>query len=67
MARLNTGYARGFNLRHHRSEYLFQNRFKSRIVRDDADLVGLVVWVLRNPLEARLVSASLLNRRHLGV
>jgi REP element-mobilizing transposase RayT len=57
MARLNTGYARGFNLRHGRSGYLFQNRFKSRIVRDEADLIGLVVYVLRNPLEARLVSS----------
>jgi REP element-mobilizing transposase RayT len=59
MARLNTGYARGFNLRHRRSGYLFQNRFKSRIVRDDADLVGLIVYVLRNPLEADLVSSPL--------
>jgi REP element-mobilizing transposase RayT len=57
MARLNTGYARSFNLRHRRSGYLFQNRFKSRIVCDDADLTGLVVYVLRNPLEARLVSS----------
>jgi len=57
MARLNTGYARGFNLRHRRSGYLFQNRFKSRIVCDEADLIGLVVYVLRNPLEARLVSS----------
>jgi REP element-mobilizing transposase RayT len=57
MARLNTGYARGFNLRHRRSGYLFQNRFKSRIVCDDADLTGLVVYVLRNPLEARLVDS----------
>ena len=57
MARLNTGYARGFNLRHGRSGYLFQNRFKSRIVCDEADLVGLVVYVLRNPLEAQLVSS----------
>ncbi|MBW1684764.1 MAG: transposase [Deltaproteobacteria bacterium] len=58
MARLNTGYARGFNLRHRRSGYVFQNRFKSRIVCDDADLIGLVAYVLRNPLEARLVSSS---------
>jgi REP element-mobilizing transposase RayT len=57
MARLNTGYARGYNLRHRRSGYLFQNRFKSRIVCDDADLIGLIVYVLRNPLEARLVSS----------
>ncbi len=58
MARLNTGYARGFNRRHRRSGYLFQNRFKSRIVCDDADLIGLVAYVLRNPLEARLVRSA---------
>jgi REP element-mobilizing transposase RayT len=55
MARLNTGYARGFNLRHDRSGYLFQNRFQSRIVCDDADLMSLVVYVYRNPLKACLV------------
>jgi len=57
MARLNTGYARGFNVRHARSGYLFQNRFKSRMVCDEADLMGVVVYVLRNPLEARLVGS----------
>jgi REP element-mobilizing transposase RayT len=55
MARLNTGYARSFNLRHERSGYLFQNRFKSRIVRDDADLLNLIHYVHANPLKARLV------------
>jgi len=55
MARLNTGYARSFNLRHERSGYLFQNRFKSRIVRDDADLLNLIRYVHTNPLKARLV------------
>ncbi|MBW2245430.1 MAG: transposase [Deltaproteobacteria bacterium] len=56
MARLNTGYARRFNIRHDRCGYLFQNRFKSRVVRDEADLQGLVRYVLRNPLDARLVT-----------
>jgi len=55
MARLNTGYARSFNLRHDRVGYLFQNRFKSRLVEDEADLIGLVTYVLRNPLVANLV------------
>ncbi len=55
MARLNTGYARSFNLRHRRSGYLFQNRFKSRIVHDDADLLNLIRYVHMNPLKARLV------------
>jgi putative transposase len=57
MARLNTGYAKGFNQRHRRSGYLFQNRFRSRIIGDDADLLGVVLYVLRNPLEPGLVSS----------
>jgi hypothetical protein len=34
--------------------HLFQNRFRSRRAVDDADLVGLVLYVCRNPLEAGL-------------
>jgi REP element-mobilizing transposase RayT len=56
MARLGTGYARRFNERHDRVGHLFQNRFRSRCVVDDADLVGLVLYVTRNPLEAGLVA-----------
>ena len=56
MARLGTGYARYFNERHGRVGHLFQNRFRSRRVADDADLMGLVLYVVRNPLEAGLVS-----------
>jgi putative transposase len=55
MARLGTGYARRFNERHERVGHLFQNRFRSRRVGDDADLMGLVLYVARNPLEAGLV------------
>ena len=54
MARLNTGYARSFNLRYDRVGYLFQNRFRSRLVEDEADLIGLVAYVIRNPLVANL-------------
>lgn len=51
VARLATGYAGWFNRRHDRVGHLFQNRFRSRRVVDDADLVGLVLYVLRNPVE----------------
>ena len=57
MARLNTGYARGFNLRHARKGYLFQNRFRSRLVEDDRDLMRLVLYVHSNPLAAGLVGS----------
>lgn len=55
MARLNTGYARSFNLRHERAGYLFQNRFRSRLVGDDADLRILVRYVHLNPVKGQLV------------
>jgi REP element-mobilizing transposase RayT len=55
MARLGTGYARRFNERHERSGHLFQNRFRSRVVEADRDLLGVVLYVHRNPLEAGLV------------
>jgi REP element-mobilizing transposase RayT len=56
MARLGTGYARYFNARHDRVGHLFQNRFRSRRAVDDVDLIGLVLYVCRNPLEAGLAS-----------
>jgi REP element-mobilizing transposase RayT len=56
MARLGTGYARRFNERHGRVGHLFQNRFRSRRAVGDADLMGLVLYVVRNPLEAGRVA-----------
>jgi REP element-mobilizing transposase RayT len=56
MKRLNTGYACTFNLRHGRRGYLFQNRFKSRLVGGDDDLVGVIRYVHLNPLKAGVVS-----------
>ena len=55
MARLNTGYARTFNLRHRRQGFLFQNRFRSRIVASEADLLAVIAYICRNPLEAGMV------------
>jgi REP element-mobilizing transposase RayT len=57
MARLETGYARSFNLRHQRAGYLFQNRFRSRIVSGDADLLAVVGYLYRNPLAAGIVAS----------
>lgn len=51
MARINTGYALRFNRKHDRVGFLFQNRFGSRIVDDDADLIAVVRYVCRNPLK----------------
>lgn len=57
MARLNTGYARAFNLRHQRQGYLFQNRFRSRIIKSETDLLSVIVYICRNPLKAGIVSS----------
>jgi REP element-mobilizing transposase RayT len=56
MARLNTGYASYFNRRHDRVGHLFQNRYRSIPVLDDAYLRTLLRYVHRNPLRAALVS-----------
>ena len=55
MRRIHTGFAVRFNLVYQRSGYLFQSRFGSSLVRDDAGLRRVIRYVLRNPLEAGLV------------
>jgi len=55
MARLGTGYVRRFNRRHDRVGHLFQNRFKSRAIRDDADLRGVLRYIHLNPIKHGLV------------
>jgi REP element-mobilizing transposase RayT len=57
MRRLNTGYAVRFNRVYERRGYVFQNRFRSRIVTGDADLIGLIRYVHLNPLEGGLVAS----------
>jgi REP element-mobilizing transposase RayT len=48
-------YTRRFNNRHARSGHLFQGRFKSLIVENDAYLVRLSCYIHRNPLRAGIV------------
>lgn len=55
MRRLNTGFAVRFNRLYERRGYVFQNRFRSRIVTGDDDLIGLIRYVHLNPLEGGLV------------
>jgi len=57
MHRLGTGYSLHFNRRHDRVGHLVQNRFRSRPARDDADAMGLIRYVHRNPLRAQLVDS----------
>lgn len=55
MRRLNTGFAVRFNQRHERVGYLFQNRFKSRLVGENEDLRALIRYLQLNPLRGGLV------------
>jgi len=48
-------YTRRFNNRHFRSGHLFQGRFKSIIVQNDAYLMRLSCYIHRNPLRAGIV------------
>jgi len=52
---LGVTYTRRFNLRHFRSGHLFQGRFKSLIVQNDAYLMRLSCYIHRNPLRAGIV------------
>lgn len=58
MARLNGPFAQGFNRKRGRVGHLFQDRFVSRVVRDDTDLVALIKYVLFNPVRHRIVPPS---------
>ncbi|MCK4530642.1 MAG: transposase [Candidatus Marinimicrobia bacterium] len=52
---IGTTYTRRFNLRHGESGHLFQGRFKSIIVENDAYLSQLSYYIHRNPLRAGIV------------
>lgn len=55
MRRLLTGYAVTFNLRHHRSGHLYQNRYKSIVCDEEEYLLELVRYIHLNPVRAGLV------------
>ena len=57
MQRLNTGFAIRFNRRNGRRGYVMMDRFQSRIVEGDADLINLVRYVHCNPLAAGMVES----------
>lgn len=56
MRRLLTGYAINFNLLHHRSGHVFQNRYKSIVCEEETYLLELIRYIHLNPLRAKLVS-----------
>ena len=50
-----TTYTQRFNRRHYRSGHLFQGRYKSLIVQNDAYLLQLSYYIHRNPVRAGIV------------
>ena len=50
-----TSYTRKFNLNNHTGGHLFQGRFKSIIIENDAYLLRLSCYIHRNPLRAGIV------------
>jgi REP element-mobilizing transposase RayT len=52
---IGVSYTRRFNNRHSRSGHLFQGRFKSIVVENDAYVVELSCYIHRNPLRAGIV------------
>ena len=63
MRRFLTGYAVFYNRRHDRHGHLFQNRYKSIVVEEDAYFQELVRYIHLNPLRAGIIdSISKLER-----
>ena len=58
MKRLGVGYARYFNATHSRTGHLFQERFKSEPVDDDAYLMTVVRYIHANPVGIECRSAG---------
>ncbi|MDP2646349.1 MAG: transposase [Desulfobacterales bacterium] len=52
---LGTTYTRKFNIKNDRGGHLFQGRFKSIIIENDAYLLQLSCYIHRNPLRAGIV------------
>ena len=58
MRHLNGVFTQRFNERHGRVGHLFQGRYKAPLVDHDAYLLGLVRYILLNPVRAGLVGAA---------
>lgn len=56
MQYLNGGYARRINSRYGRTGHVFRNRFWSKFIDNDAQLLATVRYVVRNPVRAGLCS-----------
>jgi REP element-mobilizing transposase RayT len=55
--RLNSRYAQWWNWRHDRSGHVFQSRFNSQVIQDDAYLLNVCRYIVLNPVRARVVGS----------
>lgn len=55
MHRLNASYAYYFNWKYERSGHVFQNRFKSENVEDEAYLMAVLRYIHNNPVKAGMI------------
>jgi len=55
MRQINMNYAIYFNKKNRRSGHLWQGRFKSWYVTDDAYLYTLILYIEQNPVKAKIV------------
>jgi REP element-mobilizing transposase RayT len=67
---LATRYAQWFNKKYQRSGHLFQNRYRSEAVQDDAYLLTVISYIHQNPVKAGLCDKPQdyrwSSRHHLG-
>ncbi len=52
--RLGPKYVRWYNWKYDRTGYLFQGRFKSEAIKDDAHFLAILRYIYQNPVKARL-------------
>lgn len=58
MKRIGTSYARWFNRRHNRVGHVFQDRFRSENIEDDAYLKTVIRYIHQNPVKAGMISKA---------
>jgi hypothetical protein len=56
MKKIGTSYAYWYNWQHNRKGHLFQDRYKSEAVEDDAYFLTMLRYIHQNPVKARLTN-----------
>lgn len=58
MKRIGVSYATYFNKKYNRVGHVFQDRYKSEVIEDDAYLLSVIRYIHQNPVKAGLVSGE---------